>query len=150
MLLVEAFKAGRCDSFAEVDAQSVEFFTFAKLLQTGISESLFIMIADELLQIWLVLQKSDDGKLLDMGAKRNIDSFQLLARDSKFNQNFVGYGNRGEVKFLDVGSEIADFVDEFVGNVSLVLQIQILKSRVHNFKQIVLIYNRVGEFLSEI
>lgn len=48
----------------------------------------------------------------------------MFAGDTQFDEHLIGYGYGGQVDFLQIGSEVADLIDEFVGDIVFVLQIQ--------------------------
>lgn len=62
----------------------------------------------------------------------------LLARPCKFEENFVDKESTSEVEFLNVGSKVAYFIHKFVGNPSVVLQVQEAQLVVQHDHQVLL------------
>lgn len=60
-------------------------------------------------------------EFLEMGAKRNINSLQISARNTQLNKYLVGDGDRSKVKLLDVGCKIPNFVDQLIGYIIFIL-----------------------------
>ena len=85
------------------------------------------MVSAKLFQLEFIFEESEDSEFLELMAQGDIDGDQTFAGDAEFDDDFVGDGDGSEVEFLDVGSQIAYFVDEFVGDVCFVLEVKILQ-----------------------
>jgi hypothetical protein len=83
------------------------------------------MVCVELLEIELVFEESDDGAFFQLVAKRDVDGCELFAGDTQLYDHLVGDGNCSEIEFFNIWGQIADLVDQVVGDVVLVLQIEV-------------------------
>lgn len=71
----------------------------------------------------------------------------MLAGNPKLDEDLIGDGDCCEDELLNVFCQVADLVDEFVGNVIFILQVEEGQLRIHHLQQIVLIDHRVRQFL---
>lgn len=123
------------DFCAEIDVESIKQLAVLKLLKAIISDGMFIVIRWKLLELKsLLLKELDDCKLLNTFAQRYIDSLKLSTRDSKFYENLIGDRHSSEVDFLDLRCKISDFVDQIIGDVVLILNIQVFQLLIHDLK----------------
>lgn len=131
----EVLKACWSDFCAEIDVESIKQLAILQLLKTIISNGMFIVISWKLLQLKpLLLKEFDDCKLLNTFAQRYINRLKLSTRYSKFYENLIGDRHSSEVDFLDLRRKISNFIDQIIGDVVLILKIQVLQLLIHNLK----------------
>ena len=111
------------DVFAEVDIEHSEVFALTQFQQSLVIDRLQ-MVSREFDQIGLIFEEAYDGEILKLSAKRDINCGQMFARNAELDEDLIGDGDSSEVDLLQIGGKVAHFVDKFIRNVVLVLQIQ--------------------------
>ena len=135
---------------AEVEGEAGEQPLIPERLQTLVVGGFVVVVAPELGEVLGVLEESPDAQSGQARALGDVDGGQGLAGLRELEDDVVLDLGGAQVELLDVGREVADLVDEVVGDAGVVLDVEVLQPRSHNLHQVLLGDDGVRQFLNNL
>jgi hypothetical protein len=124
-MFAEELQSNGSDLLAEVNAEDFEVFEFGKDFKRSICNGLFHVVGTKTFEFFGVFKEGNQGGFIDVFAEGNVDRCEIFAGFTQFNDDSIGDWDRGEDEGLDVGSKVSNFIDEFVGDVCLVAEVEV-------------------------